>query len=79
MDTQELKKLIGMRIALARKASSLSQEQLGGIIGANKQTVSRWERGIRSPDGEYLRAIADACNCSADFLLGRTDIFEVSQ
>jgi len=79
MDTQELKKLIGARIALVRKASGLSQEQMGEIIGANKQTVSRWERGIRSPDGEYLRAIADACNCSADFILGRSDVFEVRQ
>ena len=72
-----MRKIIGMRIALVRKAQNLSQERLGELIGANKQTVSRWERGIRSPDGEYLWQIARVCHCSADFLLGLSDLFEI--
>lgn len=79
MEAQEVRKLIGSRIALVRKASNMSQEQLGSSIGANKQTVSRWERGMRSPDGEYLWAIAQVCNCSADFLLGMSDVYEVKR
>ena len=79
MEAEELKRLIGSRIALVRKAAGLSQTELGEKIGANKQTVSRWERGLRAPDGEYLRAITDICGCSADFLLGRSDTFKLRQ
>ena len=79
MEPQETRKLIGSRIALVRKAANMSQEQLGDAIGVNKQTVSRWERGIRSPDGEYLRAIAGACSCSADFILGLSDVLELKR
>ena len=77
MDASDTRKLIGSRIAIARKAAGLDQEALGTIIGANKQTVSRWERGLRSPNGEYLYAIASTCGCSADFLLGMSDVLEV--
>ena len=79
MEVQDLRKLIGARIARVRRAANLSQEQLGQAIGANKQTVSRWERGIRSPDGEYLRIITETCHCTADFLLGLSDVFEVKK
>ena len=79
MEAQELKKLIGSRIALARKAVKLNQEQLGELIGVNKQTISRWERGERTPDGPLLYEITMHCNCSADFLLGRSDVFEVKK
>lgn len=77
MDANDTRKLIGSRIALARKAAGLDQETLASNIGANKQTVSRWERGLRSPNGEYLYAIATTCGCSADFLLGMSDVLEV--
>ena len=79
MNSEELKKLIGSRIALVRKASGYSQERLGELIGVNKQTMSRWERGERTPDAPLLYEITMHCNCSADFLLGRSDVFEVKQ
>lgn len=77
MDASDTRKLIGSRIAIARKAAGLDQESLAVSIGANKQTVSRWERGLRSPNGEFLYAIACTCGCSADFLLGMSDVLEV--
>ena len=79
MDASDTRKTIGTRIAIARKAAGLDQEALAESIGANKQTVSRWERGLRSPNGEYLYAIARTCGCSADFLLGMSDVLEVKQ
>lgn len=77
MNDVELRKLIGLRIAIARKIVEISQDELADAIGANKQTVSRWERGVRSPNAEYLRSIAVTCGCTADFLLGFTDTIEV--
>lgn len=77
MDANDVRKQIGTRIAIARKAAGLDQEGLGTSIGVNKQTVSRWERGLRSPTGEYLYAITQTCNCSGDFLLGLSDVLEV--
>lgn len=76
---EELRKLIGTRISIARKAAGLDQESLAEAIGANKQTVSRWERGLRSPNGEFLYEIASACGCSADFLLGMSDVLTIKK
>lgn len=77
MNASDTRKLIGSRIAIARKALGMNQEDLATRIGTNKQTVSRWERGLRSPDGVYLYAIASTCGCSSDFLLGISDVLTV--
>ena len=41
-------------------------------IGIPQATVYRYLEG-RIPTGEYIGKICDACNCSADWLLGRSE------
>ena len=77
MSDTELRKLIGTRIATARKVAGLDQDALAAAIGVNKQSLSRWERGLRSPNAEHLREIARTCGCTADFLLGFSDVIEI--
>ena len=45
MDNENVKRLIGSRIAIARKAAGLNQDQVAEAIGVHKQTISRWESG----------------------------------
>lgn len=79
MDTEALRKLIGSRIALARKAKGLKQNDLATALGVHKQTVSRWETGARTPNGEEIRQIVETCGCTADFLLGFSDTLNVGE
>lgn len=80
MDEREelaLRRTIGRRIAIARRAAGMTQDDLGAAIDVDKQTVSNWERGLRSPNGLYLYALARALDCTADFLCGLSDVLEV--
>lgn len=67
------KKEIGLRIASARGFRRMSQTQLGDSIGVTKQTISSWETGHRSPDGEKISMLCRTLGCSADYLLGLSD------
>ena len=78
MNEQDTKKLIGSRIALARKAAGYNQDQLADAVGVHKQTISRWESGKRAPNGEEIRQIVTFLHCSADFILGLSDTLKLS-
>ncbi|MGN7869565.1 helix-turn-helix domain-containing protein [Paracoccus sp. 22332] len=42
----------------ARRKLGLTQDQLAAVMGLRgKQTVSEWERGVKSPDGQSVRLI----------------------
>ena len=60
--------LIGKRIAAARKAKKMTQEQLGDRLGVSFQAVSTWEQGKFIPDAEHLPALAKALGLSLDAL-----------
>lgn len=49
----------------------MNQVELGYKIGISKQTVSKYEKGTVLPNSKSLKDIADALNCSTDYLLGR--------
>ena len=52
-----------------RKENKLSQEALGEKIGVSRQTVSKWERGEKSPDAEQLIALSKLYGISLDELV----------
>lgn len=64
---------LGKRIRKARKAKKLTQEQIGTAVSVSDATINRYEKGIRQPDPEMLRLIADVLDVSVDYLLGRTE------
>lgn len=46
----KLKKEIGARFKLARMYRGLRQADLAEALGVHDITVSKWERGIQTPD-----------------------------
>ena len=61
------------RLRNIRKNAQLTQLQIADRIGVNKQTISQYERGVRQPDFEKLKALCDCFHVSSDYLLGRSD------
>lgn len=62
---------LGSRIAAARQAAGLTQQELADKIGATQRVVAYWEREAVSLRADQLDALAGALHLSADDLLGR--------
>lgn len=64
---------VGLRISSMRGYRRMTQEQLGGMVGVSKQTISNWEHDYRSPNADNIIALCRAMECTADYLLGLTN------
>ena len=60
---------IGERICEYRKRRGLTQAELAEILGITDKAVSKWERGISSPDVSILSKLASALGVTADELI----------
>ncbi|MCL2675855.1 MAG: helix-turn-helix domain-containing protein [Firmicutes bacterium] len=60
---------IGERIQKLRKASNLTQGQLGNKLGVSDKTVSKWETEGGIPDVGILDSIGEFFGISLDFLM----------
>lgn len=66
------------RIAQARKAAGLSQEELGNRLGVSRQAVSKWETNQTKPDVDTVVRMCQVLDLSADYLLfGKEDAVPV--
>lgn len=63
------KKTIGKFIAVLRKASGMTQKELGDRLFVSDKTVSRWERDECTPELSLIPAIAELFGVTADELL----------
>lgn len=61
--------MIGEKLYQLRRSRGLSQEQLAERIGVSRQTISKWEGGLSTPDLEKLIALADCFEISVDELV----------
>jgi len=61
---------LGERIAAARLAVGLTQQELARKIGISQRVVAYWERESVSLRPEQLAALAVALGISSDYLLG---------
>ncbi|MBQ8562634.1 MAG: helix-turn-helix transcriptional regulator [Firmicutes bacterium] len=59
----------GRKIADARRALNLTQEQLAEQMSVTRQTVSRWESDLSYPEVEKMAALARILGVSCDYLL----------
>lgn len=64
---------LGQRIASMRGYRRMTQEELGGIIGVSKQTMSGYEHDASKPDADKIRRLCIALDCSSDYLLELSD------
>jgi len=65
--------MIGERLAKARKAAGLTQQQMADLLGLNYKAISAYERELYEPDDQKKKVIAERVNMSLDYLLGVTD------
>lgn len=75
----KFRKMLGTRIALARMAKNMTQDELSAAIGIDSITVSRYERGKSAPNAEKLVSIACVLDCTTDFLCGMTDTLTLKE
>lgn len=61
------------RLAAARKAVGLTQEEAGYQIGTDRKTISGYETGYRQPSNDVLVKFAKTYHVSTDYLLGISD------
>lgn len=66
------------RIKEARELAGYSQKELAQIIGVAPNTFHGYESGKHDPKSELLVKIAQACNVTVDFILGRESKTEKS-
>ncbi len=59
---------IGQNVAILRKNSHTTQEQLAQVLHISPQAVSKWENGMSFPDTQTLAMIADYFHVTIDFL-----------
>jgi transcriptional regulator with XRE-family HTH domain len=68
------------RVKELRTAKGWRQADLAGILNTKPQTISRYEKGERDIDSATISRLCDIFGCSADYLLGRSDLptYEIS-
>ena len=67
------------RLRLLRLQKNMSQKDLADVFKTAQTTISKWEKGDRTPDPETLMALADFFNCTTDYLLGRDEAEQPSK
>jgi transcriptional regulator with XRE-family HTH domain len=56
-----------------REAKGFSMRELAEKVGCSEAFISYLENGQKEPTSRMLYFLADALDCSTDYLLGRTD------
>ncbi|STX28449.1 phage repressor [Legionella beliardensis] len=68
-----MKKIIGNRIAQARKVNGLTIKVLAEKTGLGPTRIGNWEQGTRSPGPEEAKILSRALQVAASWLLCLTD------
>ena len=72
-DEQALVHALGRQIAAERVAKGMTQEQLAGIVGIAKKSMTRYENGERDPQLWVIVKIAEALNIIPSQLMVRAE------
>ena len=70
---QEFFKALGARIALARKAQDLTQQQVADRLGVAQHTYAQYELGIRRIPASTLPQLARDLGVTMDELMGQNE------
>ncbi len=62
------------RIRELRASKGWTQAELAALINTKRQTIGNYETGFRGLDVPTICALCDVFGCSADYLLGRSDL-----
>lgn len=62
------------RIRELRASKGWTQADLAARINTKRQTIGNYETGFRGLDVPTINALCDVFGCTADYLLGRSDL-----
>ena len=65
-DGTELAHYIGSRIKYYRKLNKMNQDELAKVLNTTKQSISRYEKGIRKASQDVLFQMCDIFNVTID-------------
>ena len=65
-----MKLSLAQNISRLRKQNGLTQERLAEALGVSFAAVSKWERGVATPDLTLIANMADLFSVSLDALAG---------
>ena len=68
-------KIFCERLRELRLEKDLKQSDVADAMNVVFGTISNWELGVSFPNIEDLKKLADFFDTTADYLLGRTDIY----
>ncbi len=67
------------RLRDLREDMDLSQTRIAQLLHTSQTVYSRYERGFRTIPVEHLLILADFYGVSVDYILGRTNVRELSK
>lgn len=67
------------RLRDLREDKDMNQSQIAELLHTSQTVYSRYERGFRTIPVEHLLILADFYEVSVDYILGRTNIKELSK
>ena len=74
-----MKYTIGFRIKALRNTKGISQEELAEVLNVSRQTISKWESDIVSPDINNIQSLSNYFNVRTDYTINgnekRTKVF----
>jgi transcriptional regulator with XRE-family HTH domain len=70
---------LGKRVKIARIERDISQQELAALTGLRQSHVSLIENDRHDPSASAVRALAEALDVSADYLLGLSGELHVSR
>lgn len=65
--------ILGTRLRELRLNKQMTQEQVGQLLGESKETIYKWEKGLRNLKPEDLKKASDLFGCTSDYLIGKAD------
>ncbi len=63
------------RIKALRLEKNMSQRDVANALHCSQKAVACWERETSEPSANFVIALADLFECSADYVLGRENDF----
>lgn len=67
----------GKRLSFLLDIREMKQKDLADAINVTKNSISMYVNGLRHPDVDTLKKIADVLNVNSDFLMLRDDDYRV--
>lgn len=67
------------RLRDLREDKDMNQTQIAKLLNTKQTVYSRYERGFQTIPVEHLITLADFYDVSTDYILGRTNIKEMSK